>query len=176
MAQIIKPLNRPFEEYKVLELLGEGGFGICLKVEDLDGQIFALKAIKKDTLGQNQDEILNEMAIHGKLNHPNIVNLYDAFDDNNYVYFKMELCPNQSLFEMVTTRRELTEIEVRFYMLQLLNAVEYMHNKNIMHRDLKLDNIFLSEDLDLKVGDFEVLNTDIGHSFEADIWAIGVIM
>ncbi|RHZ51447.1 hypothetical protein Glove_478g12 [Diversispora epigaea] len=150
-----------------------GGFGICVKVEDLDGQVFALKAIKKDLLEQNFDDILNEINIQKQLNHQNIVTLYDVFDDDDFVYFKMELCSNQSLFDM----------------------------KNILHRDLKLENIFISEDMDLKVGDFglsielestdqrfnyscgtvtymapEVLNTKIGHSFEADIWSLGVIM
>ncbi|RHZ87888.1 hypothetical protein Glove_29g124 [Diversispora epigaea] len=200
-SQTIKPLNRPDEEYTILQFLGEGGFGICVKVEDQDGQVFALKAIKKDALGQNFDDVLNEINIQRQLNHQNIVTLYDVFDDNDFVYFKMELCSNQSLFDMVVNRGELTEPEVRFYMLQLLDAVDYMHNKNILHRDLKLENIFISEDMDLKVGDFglsielestgqrfnytcgtvnymapEVLNTKIGHSFEADIWSLGVIM
>ncbi|RHZ89051.1 hypothetical protein Glove_19g94 [Diversispora epigaea] len=200
-SQIIKPLNRPGEEYKILKFLGEGGFGICVKVEDQAGQVFAVKAIKKDALGQNFDDVLNEINIQRQLNHQNIVTLYDVFDDNDFVYIKMELCSNQSLFEMVINRGELTEPEVRFYMLQLLDAVEYMHDRNILHRDLKLENIFISEDMDLKVGDFglsvelestdqrfnyscgtvnymapEVLNTKIGHSFEADIWSLGVIM
>ncbi|RHZ76638.1 hypothetical protein Glove_194g138 [Diversispora epigaea] len=195
--QIIQPSNRPNEEYKILQLLGEGGFGVCVKVEDQAGQVFAIKAIEKDALGQNQNDVLNEMKIQNQLNHQNIVKLHDVFDDDDFVYFRMELCSNQSLFEMVSNRGELTEPEVRFYMLQLLDAVEYMHNKNILHRDLKLENIFISEDMDLKVGDFglsielestdqrfnytcgtvsymapEVLDTQIGHSFEADVWSI----
>ncbi|RHZ89124.1 hypothetical protein Glove_19g171 [Diversispora epigaea] len=141
------------------------------------------------------------MNIQNQLNHQNIVKLHDVFDDDDFVYFRMELCSNQSLFEMVSNRGGLTEPEVRFYMLQLLDAVEYMHKNNILHRDLKLENIFISEDMDLKVGDFglsielesadqrfnytcgtvtymapEVLDTKIGHSFEADVWSIGVIM
>ncbi|RHZ77522.1 hypothetical protein Glove_177g17 [Diversispora epigaea] len=179
-SQTIKPLNRPDEEYTILQFLGEGGFGICVKVEDQDGQVFALKAIKKDALGQNFDDVLNEINIHRQLNHQNIVTLYDVFDDNDFVYFKMELCSNQSLFDMVVNRGELTEPEVRFYMLQLLDAVDYMHNKNILHQDLKLENIFISEDMDLKVGDFglsiELESTGQRFNFEADIWSLGVIM
>ncbi|RHZ78474.1 hypothetical protein Glove_164g5 [Diversispora epigaea] len=94
------------------------------------------------------------MNIQKQLNHQNIVNLYDVFSNDDFVYFKMELCSNQSLFEMVNNQGGLTELKVHFYMFQLLDAVEYMHTKNILHRNLKLENIFISEDMDLKVGDF----------------------
>ncbi|RHZ83813.1 hypothetical protein Glove_87g122 [Diversispora epigaea] len=200
MPEVIKPSNRPNEEYKILQLLGKGGFGTCFKVENQVGEVFALKAIEKQAFGQNLDEVLNEANIHFKLKHPHIVNLYDVFDDSDYVYFRMELCSNQSLFDMVVNRGELTESEVRLYMIQIIDAVGYMHENNIMHRDLKLENIFLSKDLDLKIGDFglstelnsterkrnacgtlpymapEILTPKVGYRFEADIWAIGVIM
>ncbi|RHZ77303.1 hypothetical protein Glove_182g23 [Diversispora epigaea] len=201
MLQVIKPSSRPTEEYKILQILGQGGFGTCFKVENQVGEVFALKVIKKQAFGQNLDEVLNEANIHFKLDHPNIVNLYDVFDDSEFVYFRMELCSNQSLFDMVVNRGELTESEVRLYMIQLIDAVGYMHDNNIMHRDLKLENIFLSESLDLKIGDFglsaeldstderestpcgtlpymapEMLTPEVGYRFEVDIWAIGVIM
>ncbi|RHZ77305.1 hypothetical protein Glove_182g21 [Diversispora epigaea] len=200
-SQFIKPLNRPNEEYKILQLLGKGGFGMCFEVENQDGEVFALKAIEKNSTGQNYDEVLNEIMIQSELKHPYIVNLYDVFDDLDFVYLKMELCSNNSLLEMVQNRGELTESEVRLYMIQLIDAVGYMHNNNILHRDLKPDNIFLSDNLDLRVGDFglskelnstderqrnpcgtlpymapEILNPKVGYGFEADIWAIGVIM
>ncbi|CAG8480031.1 8611_t:CDS:2 [Diversispora eburnea] len=199
--QVIKPSNRPNEEYTILQLLGRGSFGMCFQVENQDGEIFALKVIEKQALGQNYDEVLNETNIHNKLKHPHIVNLYDVFDDTDFVYFKMELCSNQSLFEMVRDRGELTESEVRLYMLQLIDAVGYMHDNNIMHRDLKPENIFLSDNLDIKIGDFglsteldpaggrqrtacgtlshmapEILTPEVGYRFEADVWAIGVII
>ncbi|RHZ50701.1 hypothetical protein Glove_493g22 [Diversispora epigaea] len=199
-SQFIKPLNRPNEEYKILQFLGKGGFGMCLKVENQAGEVFALKAIEKNS-GQNYDEVINEIKIQNKLKHPYIVNLYDVFDDLDFVYLKMELCSNKSLLEMVQNRGELTESEVRLYMLQLIDAVGYMHDNNIMHRDLKPDNIFLSDNLDLRVGDFglskelnsederqrthcgtlpymapEILNPKVGYRFEADVWEIGVIM
>jgi len=60
----------------------------------------------------------------------------------------------QSLAELIRTRKRLSEPEVRYYMYQLLDAIAYMHNKRIIHRDLKLGNIFLNDDLQVKVGDF----------------------
>ncbi|KAJ3050871.1 Cell cycle serine/threonine-protein kinase cdc5/MSD2, partial [Rhizophlyctis rosea] len=103
---------------------------------------------------------------------------------------------------MLKKRRRLTELEVRFYMWQLLDALRYMHGRNIIHRDVKLGNLFLTKDMGLKLGDFglaamikqdgerkrticgtpnyiapEVLfGQEKGHSFEADIWSAGVVM
>lgn len=103
---------------------------------------------------------------------------------------------------MLKKRKRLTEPEVRYFMWQLLDAVRYMHNHRVIHRDLKLGNIFLTGDMRVKIGDFglaasikkdgerkrticgtpnyiapEVLfDTQNGHSYEVDIWSLGVIM
>lgn len=132
--------------------------------------------------------------------HPNIVKFEHHFADKTNVYMILELCQNKSLLQLVKSRGKLNESETRFYMLQLLVALEYMHSSNVIHRDLKLANLFLSKNMDLKVGDFglatemfnfkdrkkticgtpnyiapEILD-QIGHSFEVDVWALGVIM
>lgn len=104
--------------------------------------------------------------------------------------------------ELMRTRRRLSELEARYYMLQCLEAVRYLHANNIIHRDLKLGNLFLARDMGIKVGDFglaaklmhanerkrticgtpnyiapEILDgKKKGHSFEVDIWSLGVIM
>ena len=105
------------------------------------------------------------------------------------------------MMELMKARRTLTEAEVRYYMVQILDAVEYLHERQIIHRDLKLGNLFLDKDMHIKVGDFglacqlghhderkkticgtpnyiapEVLQGgDVGHSYEVDIWSIGCI-
>eukprot|EP01046_Picozoa_sp_COSAG06_P047509 COSAG06_NODE_6924_length_2713_cov_16.993879_2_plen_706_part_01 len=109
-------------------------------------------------------------------------------------------CP-QTLMDFVKKRKRLTEPEAQFYMMQLLDGMVYMHGKNVIHRDLKLGNLFLDEHMNLKIGDFglaaqilydgerkkticgtpnyivpEILSGNAGHSFEVDIWAYGVIM
>jgi cell cycle serine/threonine-protein kinase CDC5/MSD2 len=143
-----------------------------------------------------------EIKIHKSLNHPNIVNFQDCFEDDANVYMTLELCHNGSLMDMLRRRRRFTEPEARFFMVQLLGACHYMHTHQVIHRDLKLGNIFLDSNMNVKVGDFglaaliespgerkkticgtpnyiapEVLfDTANGHSFEVDTWSIGVIL
>ncbi|TFK38297.1 hypothetical protein BDQ12DRAFT_684301 [Crucibulum laeve] len=114
----------------------------------------------------------------------------------------LELCPSGSLMDMLRRRRRFTEPEARFFMVQLIGACHYMHTHQVIHRDLKLGNLFLDANMNVKVGDFglaalienpgerkkticgtpnyiapEVLfDTANGHSFEVDTWSIGVIL
>ncbi|RIA94503.1 kinase-like domain-containing protein [Glomus cerebriforme] len=201
---IIKPPKKPDHEYKRRGLLGEGGFGRCYEVETKEGKILAIKVVDKASLRnqKNKDKLLSEIAIHKRLNHPHIVKFYDCFEDQSFVYLLLELCENKTLAFMNKKRQRLTEPEVRYFMLQLLNACEYMQRQFVIHRDLKLANLFLSKDMKIKIGDFglaaqleregerkkticgtpnyiapEVLfDQTNGHSFEADVWSLGVIM
>ncbi|CAI2177724.1 13175_t:CDS:10 [Funneliformis geosporum] len=200
----IKPHKHPGREYKRRGLLGEGGFGRCFEVETNEGKILAVKVVDKTSLRnpKNKDKLLSEIAIHKKLDHPHIVKFYDCFEDQSFVYLLMELCENKTLASMNKKRQRLTEPEVRYFMLQLLDACEYMQRQFVIHRDLKLANLFISKDMKIKIGDFglaaqleregerkkticgtpnyiapEVLFDQMnGHSFEADVWSLGVIM
>ena len=150
----------------------------------------------------NRDQLYAEIKIHKALNHSNIVRFLDCFEDEENVYMTLELCPNGSLMSMLHRRRVFTEPEARFFMIQLIGACHYMHTHQVIHRDLKLGNLFLDADMNIKVGDFglaaliespgerkkticgtpnyiapEVLfDTANGHSFEVDTWSIGVIL
>lgn len=143
-----------------------------------------------------------EIKIHRSLQHPNIVRFGDCFEDPDNVYMTLELCQSGSLMDMLRHRRRFTEPETRFFLVQLIGACNYMHTHQVIHRDLKLGNLFLDEDMNIKVGDFglaaliespgerkkticgtpnyiapEVLfDTANGHSFEVDTWSIGVIL
>lgn len=147
-------------------------------------------------------QLYAEIKIHRSLAHPNIVHFRDCFEDDNNVYMTLELCPSGSLMDMLRRRRRFTEPEARFFMIQLIGACHYMHTHQVIHRDLKLGNLFLDGNMNIKVGDFglaalieregerkkticgtpnyiapEVLfDTANGHSFEVDTWSIGVIL
>jgi serine/threonine protein kinase len=143
-----------------------------------------------------------ELIVHQKMHHPNIVNFQHNFIQGENHYIILELCSNGSLMDLVKARKYLTEPEVRFYTLQMSGAIKYMHRKNVIHRDLKMGNIFLDANMNLKIGDFglsallmekserkrtmcgtpnyiapEILQKGKGgHNFKVDIWSTGIIM
>lgn len=147
-----------------------------------------------------------ELQIHSKMHHPNIVEFHRAFTFEESTYIVLELCPNGSLMDMVKKRRYITEPEVRFYTVQIAAAIKYMHTKGIIHRDLKMGNIFLDTNMNVKIGDFglaallisgkdmavvrrttlcgtpnyiapEILEKGKkGHDHAVDIWSLGIIM
>lgn len=66
----------------------------------------------------------------------------------------LDICANQSLTDLIKRRKKLHEVEARYYIYQLVKAIEYVHSKKVIHRDLKLGNLFLTDQMSLKVGDF----------------------
>lgn len=100
-------------------------------------------------------QLLNEIEIHRRLSHKHICKFEHSFEDKSNHYLLLELCPNETMREMMERRKGLTEPEAKYYMLHLLEAVKYLHQKNsVVHRDLKPLNLFLDKNLRLKVGDF----------------------
>ncbi|GAB5357491.1 hypothetical protein AAMO2058_000379500 [Amorphochlora amoebiformis] len=192
------------KKYKKGHLLGKGGFALCFKITSYDsGRVYACKVVCKKSLTKKSqvEKLWNEIRLHRELSHEHIVKFERFFEDKLNVYILLELCHNQSLVQMVRRRKRLSEPEVKCIMWQLLLALEYLHGKNIIHRDLKLGNLFLDKNMKIKLGDFgltckledagerkrticgtpnyiapEILDTSKGHSFEVDIWAVGVIL
>lgn len=184
--------------------LGKGGFAKCYAFTAMNKQrTLAGKVIPKTTLvkPRAKAKLMTEIKIHRELCHDKIVKFESFFEDKVNVYILLELCTNHTMMEMVKGRRRLTENEARYFMLQLIDATRYLHHHNVIHRDLKLGNLFLSKDMTIKLGDFglaaqlvdsgerkkticgtpnyiapEVLDNKSGHSFEVDVWSIGVIL
>ena len=86
--------------------------------------------------------------------HPSIVEFHRAFTFKENTYVVLELCPNGSVMDLVKKRGCLSLPEVRRLIVQLCGAVKYMHARNVIHRDLKMGNLFLDQDMNLKLGDF----------------------
>ncbi|GMM50608.1 polo kinase [Starmerella bacillaris] len=183
--------------------IGAGGFARCFQVNNGDGEIYAAKTIAKAALTSKKttSKLLTEIRIHRTMKHPNIVQYIDCFEDDSNVYMLLEMCSNLSLADMLHNRRQITEVEARFYFVQLLGAVSYIHSRGIVHRDLKLGNIFLDNNMNLKVGDFglaaqldikhprryticgtpnyispEIIMRPHAHGFASDLWALGIIL
>ena len=99
-------------------------------------------------------QLQTEIKIHRTMKHVNVCEYKHFFEDKTNCYILLEICQNQSCNEMIKRRKFLTEEETRFFMLQLIDAVSFMHDSNVIHRDLKLGNLFLSKAMNIKVGDF----------------------
>ena len=143
--------------YRRGKLLGKGGFARCYLFTDLEtNENFAGKVVQKSSLKRSRarEKLMAEIKIHRSLNHPHVVRFLRHFEDANNHYMVMELCPNQTLMEMVKRRKRLSEPEVRYFLLQMVLALEYLHGHNIIHRDLKLGNLFLSQHMRIRIGDF----------------------
>jgi len=197
--------NRMKEVYEVKALLGKGGFAKVYAVRcQSNKKIMACKAVLRASLVKEAmiQKLKYEIKIHRELKHPNIVRYFVNFQDKERIYILMEYCKNQTLMELVARRKRLAEPEVQYYMLQILAGVRYLHDTNVIHRDLKLGNILIDAKMTCKIADFglatklqtpeqrktticgtpnyiapEVLNGKKGgHSFEVDIWSMGVVM
>ncbi len=90
-----------------------------------------------------------EITLHKNLSNTYVVKLYSYFEDANFVYIILELCRRRSLMELHKRRKAITEPEVRYFMNQILLGVKYLHENKIIHRDLKLGNIFLNDNMEV---------------------------
>jgi serine/threonine protein kinase len=100
--------------------------------------------------------VSNEVEIHWQLRNTSILELYNYFEDSEYVYMIMELCENGNLFQYVKEhpKGRLSEEETRGILLQLIHGLQYLHSNGIIHRDLKLSNLLLNSKFELKIADF----------------------
>ncbi|ERT02201.1 PLK protein kinase [Sporothrix schenckii ATCC 58251] len=193
--------------YQVGKLLGKGGFAVCYSgVLAGTKKLYALKIVKSKMPTKMEQKFQTELQIHSKMRQVNIVQFFRAFSFESSTYLVLELCPNGSLMDMVKRRKGVTEPEVRFYAVQIAGAIKYMHAKGIIHRDLKMGNIFLDKNMNAKIGDFglaallvtgrdmqtirrttlcgtpnyiapEILEKGKkGHDHMVDIWSLGIIM
>ncbi|XP_068081256.1 serine/threonine-protein kinase PLK1-like isoform X2 [Anabrus simplex] len=142
--------------YKKGRFLGKGDFAKYYEVTEVEtGNIYACKIISKKIISGNQkDTIVQGISIHRSLNHKHVVGFNSFFDDVHNIYIILELCRRRSLLELHKRRQALSEPEVGYYLTQILLGVDYLHKKNIIHRNLILENLFLNDELQVKIGGF----------------------
>ena len=146
-----------FSSFSVMEEIGNGAFGIVYKVSKINsGQVFAMKSLSKTTL-QKQKQLkyaISECKIMKQLNHPFIVPLYYAFQTPKYLYLILELCPNGDLLGLLEKKGLIEENLARFYIAEVILALEYLHEADIIYRDLKPANVLIASDYHIKLADF----------------------
>ena len=146
--------------YEVIKKLGEGSYGKIYKAKNkISGDIRAMKQIDKSKI-TDMLTFKNEIEILSRMDHPNIIKLFEVFEDNKYFYLINDLCTGGELLDRIVKRRyenPFTEKEAAIIFKQLVSAISYCHDMNIVHRDLKPENIlFINEDKNspIKVIDF----------------------
>lgn len=157
--------------YRVLARLNSGAYGeVFLAIDLKTNQRVAVKRLVKPgtIIAQDAnhaiavDERSEEVSCHAVLgSHPSIVSLLDHFETDTHIFLVLEFCSNGDLFEAIQLGKGPLKTEhVRAFMLQLVDAVDYMHAKGFYHRDIKPENIFLTDAGDVKLGDFGLVTRE----------------
>jgi serine/threonine protein kinase len=157
-------------KFEILKSLGEGNTSKVYLGRLIGGndQYAAIKILKEEFLNRDQDSIVsvhNEITILKNLQHVGIINMYEYGDAgqvvkpsgrviDNLVYIVMEFVQGGLLFDLCQTMGAMGEDAGRFFLHQMLDSVEYMHSRRVVHRDLKLENILVDDNLNLKLADF----------------------
>lgn len=149
--------NVDFSSFSIMEEIGSGSFGTVYKVKKIsNGQIFAMKSLSKTQL-QKQKQLkyaISECKIMKQLNHPFIVPLYYAFQTPKHLYLILEMCPNGDLFGLIEKKGRIEESIARFYIAEVILALEYLHEADIIYRDLKPANVLIDAEFHAKLADF----------------------
>ena len=147
--------------YKYGRLIGQGAFGkVNLGLSVLTGRVVAIKSFNKKNLdspnNENMKKIIYETNLMRKLNHPNITKILEMFEDEKYILIIMEYINGGNLFSFVKKRRKLTEKISKFLFKQIILGIKHIHSQNIVHRDVKLENILIDLNNTIKICDFGI--------------------
>ena len=200
IGTVYKNSNKITKEYKIwIDQIGKGAFGEVRKALHLEsGQFRAVKIVYKHECSiEEQKKILKEVEILKQLDHPNIIKIYEFFEDTKFMYIIMDLAQGGELFDKIQNVHHFSERKAAEIFQQILSGANYLHKHKIVHRDLKPENILFDGDI-LKIVDFgtsrnfdskkkmknchgtpyyiapEVLNES--YNEKCDVWSCGVIL
>lgn len=162
-----EPEHISLQSFTILHQIGEGSFGKVYKIaKNSDGRIFALKSLNKAELAKNKylKYAIRECRIMKELRHPFIVPLYFAFQTTESLYMVMEYCPNGDLLNHLEEQTKLEESRVRFYIAEMLLAIEYLHSFDILYRDIKAENVLIDIQGHVKLVDFGLAKKNINEN------------
>jgi len=189
-------------KYRLIKTIGKGNFAkVKLAKHELIGKEVAIKIIDKTQLNQGSlQKLFREVKIMKCLDHPNIVKLFEVIQTEKTLYLVMEYASGGEVFDYLVAHGRMKEKEARAKFRQIVSAVQYLHQKRIVHRDLKAENLLLDADMNIKIADFgfsneftpgSKLDTFCGSppyaapelfqgkkydGPEVDVWSLGVIL
>lgn len=162
-------MREQVKNYRLVKTIGKGNFArVMLGIHRFTNKEVAVKIIDKSNLNTNSlEKLFREVSIMKLLNHPSIVKLYEVIETEKTLYLVMEYVQNGEVFEYLVKHGRMKENFARKKFRQILSAVQYMHSNNIIHRDLKAENLLLDNNLDIKIVDFGFSNMFVeGNFFE----------
>ncbi|XP_067336572.1 MAP/microtubule affinity-regulating kinase 3a isoform X3 [Channa argus] len=197
-----EPQQPHIGNYRLLKTIGKGNFAkVKLARHILTGREVAIKIIDKTQLNPNSlQKLFREVRIMKILNHPNIVKLFEVIETERTLYLVMEYASGGEVFDYLVAHGRMKEKEARAKFRQIVSAVQYCHQKHIVHRDLKAENLLLDADMNIKIADFGFSNEfTLGNKLdtfcgsppyaapelfqgkkydgpEVDVWSLGVIL
>jgi len=184
-------------------VVGKGSFGkVNLCLHKLTGKLLAMKSLPIQYLSTkgNKDKFYNEIEMLRMLKHKNVIRLYETFKAKNLLIIVLELCGGGNLLDYIKKRKTIAEPVAKIAFKQILEAVAYCHSKGITHRDIKLENILINEEGEIKLCDFgvskrftkgELLNERCGTLIYippemfletpydgtlSDVWSLGIVL
>ena len=167
---VVDHQSSPYKYYKPLLTLGSGTYGTVKKVSLIKNptNIRAMKIISKQNIikGIAHSKFIDEITILKKLDHPNIMKIYESFVDKDNFYIISDFCDQGDLLGKLEKLGKMNEIVVKFLMDQIFKAVAYLHSKNVLHGDIKLENILLYTASKNKSRRFTSINVDINQIYE----------
>ena len=158
-------------DFEPLAIVGRGAFGevrVCKNKNN--GKIVALKKLFKEEM-HNKNQIIHvrtEKAFLQLANHDHIVELYSSFQDEKFLYLEMEFLLGGDLMSQLIKKDIFTEYEAKFYCAQIISAIEYIHSKKCIHRDIKPDNILIDKQGNIKLSDFGLSKTFDKNIYQID--------
>ncbi|XP_068529990.1 serine/threonine-protein kinase Nek3 isoform X1 [Anas acuta] len=145
------------EGYEVLKVLGEGSFGRALLVHHkITDQKYAMKEIRLPMSSSDVENSRKEAILLAKMKHPNIVAYKESFEADGHLYIVMEYCDDGDLMEKIKHQRGklFPEDMILHWFVQMCLGVKHIHDKRVLHRDIKSKNVFLTQNGKVKLGDF----------------------
>lgn len=157
IAKIEEKIRSVFDqEYQIVKMLGNGGMGCVFHVQSTGVEVadFALKVLDKEAYIENKLDFMREANVMKDLNHPGIPKIMAVTEDQDYVYMVQEYIRGEPLSLVIRRCGQIREEYLKIWMESMAETLDYLHHQGLIHRDIKPDNMMLTDTCEIKIIDF----------------------